>query len=109
MIQNQHIIYGISNYLGLHCSNLKHTQSVCRWFSLQCSFLHPDASLQVESGDFPHLLVYGPSGAGKKTRIMCVLRELYGPGVGKLRIEHMNFVVSKPHVHYIKSNPSPDL
>ena len=52
---------------------------------------------QVESGDFPHLMVYGPSGAGKKTRIMCVLRELYGSGVGKLRIEHMNFVVSRLH------------
>lgn len=45
----------------------------------------------VQSGDFPHLLVYGPSGAGKKTRIMCLLRELYGAGIEKLRIEHQTF------------------
>ncbi|KAK4470573.1 hypothetical protein MN116_006115 [Schistosoma mekongi] len=45
----------------------------------------------VESSSFPHLLVYGPSGAGKRTRIMCILRELYGSGVDKLRMEHHTF------------------
>ncbi|KAK9463058.1 P-loop containing nucleoside triphosphate hydrolase protein [Lipomyces oligophaga] len=39
------------------------------------------------SGDFPHLLVYGPSGAGKKTRIVATLKELYGPGVNKIKID----------------------
>ncbi|CAG8467817.1 8316_t:CDS:10 [Paraglomus occultum] len=37
------------------------------------------------SSDFPHLLVYGPSGSGKKTRIVCVLRELFGDGVLKIK------------------------
>lgn len=45
----------------------------------------------VNSGDFPHLLVYGPSGAGKKTRIMCLLRELYGASVEKLKLEPQSF------------------
>ncbi|XP_043214816.1 replication factor C subunit 3-like [Amphibalanus amphitrite] len=69
----------------------------------------------VKSGDFPHLLVYGPSGAGKKTRVMCLLRELYGAGVDKLRIEHQHFetpskrkieIVTVASNYHIEVNPS---
>lgn len=69
----------------------------------------------VQSGDFPHLLVYGPSGAGKKTRIMCLLRELYGPGVERLKLSHQTFTApSKKRVdivtissnYHVEVNPS---
>ena len=53
--------------------------------------LHPNinARLQslVDSPDFPHLLFYGPSGGGKKTRIHALLRALYGSGIDKVRVQ----------------------
>jgi replication factor C subunit 3/5 len=40
----------------------------------------------ASEGDFPHLLFYGPSGCGKKTRIMILLRTVFGPSVEKVFI-----------------------
>lgn len=42
-------------------------------------------ALASQGQDFPSILFYGPSGAGKKTRILCTLKELYGAGVDKVR------------------------
>lgn len=39
---------------------------------------------QAQDGEIPHLLFYGPPGAGKKTRIMALLREIFGAGVEKV-------------------------
>lgn len=61
----------------------------------------------ASSGDFPHMLFYGPSGAGKKTRIACTLRELYGPGVEKLKIDQRVFLSPtkrKVEVNIVQSN-----
>ncbi|QBM85520.1 replication factor C subunit 3/5 [Metschnikowia aff. pulcherrima] len=45
----------------------------------------------ASTGDFPHLLVYGPNGAGKKTRIYSTLNELFGAQVEKLKIDVKTF------------------
>ena len=45
----------------------------------------------AESGNMPHMLVYGPSGAGKKTRVMALLKGIFGNSVHKLKIDQRSF------------------
>ncbi|KNC70494.1 hypothetical protein SARC_16976, partial [Sphaeroforma arctica JP610] len=45
----------------------------------------------TENGDCPHLLIHGPPGAGKRTQIMSMLRDLYGPGVMKIKIDQRQY------------------
>ncbi|KAF7312524.1 AAA domain-containing protein [Mycena indigotica] len=59
------------------------------------------------SGDFPHMLFYGPSGAGKKTRISATLRQLFGAGAEKLKIDQRVFLTPskrKIEVNLVTSN-----
>ena len=41
--------------------------------------------VQASNSELPHLMFYGPSGAGKKTRVMALLKEIFGAGVDKVR------------------------
>ncbi|EAU83080.2 DNA clamp loader [Coprinopsis cinerea okayama7 len=62
---------------------------------------------QAASGDFPHMLFYGPSGAGKKTRISCTLKQLFGAGVEKLKIDQRVFLTPskrKMEINIVQSN-----
>ncbi|CAJ0587408.1 unnamed protein product, partial [Mesorhabditis spiculigera] len=61
----------------------------------------------VSSNDFPHLLLYGPSGAGKATRVRCILKALYGAGATKLRLETRGFTTpggKKLEIQTVSSN-----
>ncbi|KRW99513.1 P-loop containing nucleoside triphosphate hydrolase [Pseudocohnilembus persalinus] len=48
-----------------------------------------------KADDLPHLLFYGANGAGKKTRIMAFLNEIYGEGVHHLTSQMKEFKVNK--------------
>lgn len=37
----------------------------------------------AQCDDLPHIIFYGQPGVGKKTRVMCLLSEIYGKGVYK--------------------------
>nr|GMD43137.1 replication factor C subunit 3 [Ipomoea batatas] len=42
----------------------------------------------VTEQDCPHLLFYGPSGSGKKTLIMALLRQIFGASADKVKAEN---------------------
>lgn len=48
--------------------------------------------------DLPHLIFYGPSGVGKKTRVMSLLSEIYGKGVYKVTKETWHRKVNSTEV-----------
>ncbi|CAH2068831.1 unnamed protein product [Thlaspi arvense] len=47
----------------------------------------------VAEQDCPHLLFYGPPGSGKKTLIMALLRQMFGPGAEKVKVENKTWKI----------------
>ncbi|GMN38987.1 hypothetical protein TIFTF001_008206 [Ficus carica] len=47
----------------------------------------------VTEEDCPHLLFYGPSGSGKKTLIMALLRQIFGSSAEKVKVENKTWKV----------------
>lgn len=45
----------------------------------------------VEGNDFPHLLFCGPDGCGKRTRMHCLLREIFGDGALQMKNAQIPF------------------
>ena len=45
----------------------------------------------VANGNYPHIVFYGPSGSGKHTLVSALLREIYGPGADKQKVEFRAF------------------
>lgn len=81
--------------------------------------IHEDINARLislaKNDEMPHLLFYGPSGAGKKTRVLALLREIYGSGVEKKKLEHRTIKSSTGRVieittlgsnYHIECNPS---
>lgn len=72
----------------------------------------------VTEQDCPHLLFYGPSGAGKKTLIMAVIRQMYGASTEKVKLENKTWKVDAgsrtidielttlSSSHHVEMNPS---
>lgn len=48
-------------------------------------------SQQVACNDLPHMIIGGPDGCGKKSRIMACLNQVYGESVHKMRIQHREY------------------
>ena len=45
---------------------------------------------QVSEQDCPHLLFYGPSGSGKKTLILALIKQMFGAGAEKVHFLNIN-------------------
>lgn len=69
----------------------KHRPSRLEQLSYHPTLTNRLSSLANDPGGLPHLLFYGPPGAGKKTRVMTLLRTVFGPGAERLKLDKRVF------------------
>lgn len=70
--------------------------------------------LVEQSADLPHLLFYGPSGSGRKTRIQCILKGIFGKNIEKVKVTSKTFKSKSKTIdvslltsaYHIELNPS---
>lgn len=70
--------------------------------------------VEKSHGELPHLLFYGPSGSGKKTRILATLRAVFGANIDKIKTEVISNVDTSNDVIVCQSDhhiqiPCPEL
>ncbi|XP_030503787.1 replication factor C subunit 3 isoform X1 [Cannabis sativa] len=65
--------------------------------TLDHALVHEDVAQNlkklVTEQDCPHLLFYGPSGSGKKTLIMALIRQMFGASAEKVKVENRTWKV----------------
>jgi len=54
-----------------------------------------------ENSEFPHLIFYGPDGAGKKTRVHCFLAKVYGDGIYKMNTLSKELKIKSKTIPYM--------
>jgi len=69
----------------------KHRPTRLQQLSYHATLTKRLTSLAEDPGGLPHLLFYGPPGSGKKTRIMSLLRQVFGGSVERLRLDKRTF------------------
>ena len=66
---------------------------------------HPNQTKLLKSlsdnSEFPHLIFYGPDGAGKKTRVHCFLSKVYGDGIYKMNTINKELKIKSKNISYM--------
>ena len=73
--------------------------------SLEDLTFHPNQTKLLKSlsdnSEFPHLIFYGPDGAGKKARVHCFLSKVYGDGIYKMNTINKELKIKSKSISYM--------